>query len=285
MNLFIKTIIALFLLSNIAGANEKYIAISQTISHPALDNTLKGIIDTLNLKYENKVKIEIKNAQGNLVIANQIAKNLLAKTPDVIIAIGTPAAQAFIKSNKIPIIFSSVTDPAGAGLTGKNFYGISNYIDPFYQLKEMQKIGIKKIAMIYNPSEINSVLAVHKTNIAAKNLGIKFTNEVAINTKEVPQAVYKIADKNVDAIFINNDNTALSAFSAIVKIANKFNIKVISGDIDNIENGAFMAVGSDQYKIGKETANMAINLLDNKTLNERIKYLGSPIVKFNKYNK
>jgi putative ABC transport system substrate-binding protein len=67
-----------------------------------------------------------------------LAKELVASQPDVIIAVGTPAALALQRETRtIPIVFLIVSDPVGAGLVsslrrpGANMTGLGNVEDTF----------------------------------------------------------------------------------------------------------------------------------------------------------
>ena len=72
---------------------------------------------------------------------------------------------------------------------------------------------------------------------------------------------YELLGKKVDAILINNDNTALAALPIIGNKAKKNSIDVISSDIDTINNGATIAIGPDQYKLGQEVGAIAMRVL------------------------
>ena len=78
------------------------------------------------------------NGQADSSVLNQIATDLVADEVDVIIPIATPAAmimQNATEDNQIPVVFSAVSDPEGAGLVasndapGANITGTSDAID------------------------------------------------------------------------------------------------------------------------------------------------------------
>ena len=68
----------------------------------------------------------------------------------------------------------------------------------------------------------------------------------------------------MDAIFINNDNTALSAFEAVAKVGKDNLIPVFVSDIDLVNKGAVAALGADQFALGKQTAKMITKLIKNE---------------------
>jgi putative ABC transport system substrate-binding protein len=255
-------------------SNLKTIAITQIVEHPALDATKLGIIDELknNGFIEGKnIRIEFASAQGNPTLATQIAQKLVGEEPAAIVAIGTTSAQAFVpltKARPIPVIFSSITDPLGAKLvndlkkSGNNFTGASNLISADLQLASFKEIlpTLKTIGIVYNPGEVNSVKLIEVTTKAAKKMGITVITSPASKSADIQQATEAFASK-VDAIFVNNDNTALSAFKTIVKIATAANIPVFVSDTDMVEQGAIAALGPNQYELGKQTGKMLIKVL------------------------
>ena len=63
------------------------------------------------------------NGQADQSILMQIAADLIADEVDIIIPIATPTAvvmQSATEENQIPIVFSAVSDPVGAGLVAAN---------------------------------------------------------------------------------------------------------------------------------------------------------------------
>ena len=89
------------------------------------------------------------NGQADSSTLNQIAADLVAEGVDVIIPIATPAAmimQNATEDNQIPVVFSAVSDPVGAGLVasadapGANITGTSDAIDVAQVLFRQQKI-------------------------------------------------------------------------------------------------------------------------------------------------
>ena len=260
--------VAVKLLPNSKKTEEPFhynIGIVKMIDHPALDRTEAGIKDYLTNNYD-RIKIFSESAQADLAIANQIIQKFIQAKVDVIITIGTTVSQvAMKKTQNIPIVFASVTDPVASGLVedlnrpGNNVTGVSNFCPEIIakELKLFKELlpNLKTLGMLYNPGESNSLFLIQKTEDEAKKLGIEIKTLTAQNTHEAVFAAQTIAN-SVDALFINNDNTALAAISGIVTAANK--IPVFSSDIDSFDQGILAALGPNQYKIGEEAGRLAL---------------------------
>ena len=255
------------------------IGILQTVEHPALDETYKGIKDTIEQKaHDLGIKVLYDTAQGDANLAFQIAQKFISQNPKVIVTIGTMASQACLKltkNNHIPVVFSSITDPVGAGLvkdlrnTGTNFTGVGNFVPLEYQLKIFKKIlpTLKRLGVIYNAGEENSVKILNLLQEEVRKFDIELVSVAVNKSAAVSSAAYSLS-KKVDAIFISHDNTVLSAMKVVIRAATNNKIPVFCGDIDTIGIGVMVAIGPDQYQLGKETAEMVLEILAGKSLKE-----------------
>jgi putative ABC transport system substrate-binding protein len=110
------------LCASAAWAGTYTVSVNQFVEHPALDAVLKGVQDSLK-EQGFEVEYHVHNAQANMATANQIAQAIAGEKPDLVVAIATPSAQACAQIIKkaphmaeVPLLFSAVTDPKGAGL-------------------------------------------------------------------------------------------------------------------------------------------------------------------------
>lgn len=262
-NIFTRIILILVLTNFNTFA--KTIGIIQIIEHPALDATRNGIIETLK-QTDPDIKIIWRSVQGNMTTATQLSQNFVAQQVDALVTLGTTPTQIAVKvtqDTKIPVFFASVTDPDSAGLVGKST-GISNFVDVDQQLDSIKRIlpSLKTLGLIYNPGEANSEKLLELTRKACRQLNITLHCATALKTTDVVMAAKKLVDK-VDAIFVNNDNTALAAFPSIIQIADAAKIPVFASDADLIQSGALAVLGPDQYKIGVQTAAIINQVLEN----------------------
>ena len=97
--------------------------------------------------------------------------------------------------------------------------------------------------------------------------GLEVIGMTASKTSEVYQSAIKLSSL-VDAIFISNDNMALSALKTIVKAANAQKIPVFVSDTDIVKDGALAALGPNQYEIGKQTARLIARILEGEDINK-----------------
>ena len=273
LSLFIVTIIACLLVDICLASNKstlkKLVTIIQIVEHPALNITRQGILDELK---NSNVNIEFQSAQDNSALAAQIAQKFISSSPDVLVGIGTSATQSLMAANKFhqfPIVFSSVTDPKGAKIVDNlnapegMVTGVSNFADPAMQFDFFKKIipNLVNLGIIYNPGDSNSVILIKLMKKIAPQKKLKLVLTTVNNSAGIAAATYKLIPE-VQAIFINNDNTSLSAFDSIVSIANKHKIPVFCSDTDTIARGALAALGANQYEVGRQSGKLINKILN-----------------------
>lgn len=269
----------LFITNIYAAEGTKRVFISQLVEHPALDTTVKGIVDGLEHSgYIRGVNLDlrIESAQASTALASQIAAKFVSKNPDVVVGVATIAAQSFAKyarDQKIKLVFSSVTDPLKAELVrsisspGNNTTGVSNFIGLEQQIELFLSIQpkLKSLGFIYNAMEVNSLTLIEKLKEICSKYKIVLVLQTANKTSEVAQAATKLA-AHVDAIFISNDSTALSALRTIITAATRVKIPVYVSDTDAVKLGALAALGPNQYDIGLQTASIIVRALKGENL-------------------
>lgn len=272
---FLYVLLALLSFSSSAQcAKMPTVAITQIISHPSLDAICKGVIDELqeNGFTEGKgTKIMFDNASGNITIATQIAQKFASLNSSVIVAITTPSAQSVLKAiqdTKIPLVFSAVTDPVGAGLLEslqKSSEQVTGTIDLPPIAKQLDIIKVlqpqaRKIGILYSLGEANAVFQVEQFTKLAQEQKFEIIKVGIAKASDIQQAAAKLIQQ-VDLIMLFNDNLIISSVETIVKEAHVQGIPVFTSDPESVERGALAAVANDQYQIGRQTGKMLVTLL------------------------
>jgi ABC-type uncharacterized transport system, periplasmic component len=252
---------------------QKYVAITAIVEHPALDNVRKGVEDELKdngyIAGKN-LKLQFQSAQGSSANAAQIAKQFVANKPDVIVGIATPSTQALVATTKlIPIVFTAVTDPVAAKLTPSwdasktNVTGVSDALPLETQIDMMLKIkpDAKNIGYVYSPSEINSTIVLKELQVALEKRGMKIIAAPAQRTSDISTAARSLKGK-VDLIYTTTDNNVVSAYEALAKVANESKIPLLASDPDSAERGAIAALGMSYYDLGRQAGKIVIRILN-----------------------
>jgi len=215
------------------------------------------------------VKYNVHIAQGNIATANQIANQILDEAPNLVLAIATPTAQACAQKIKdIPILATAVTDLVGAGLVksmdapGANVTGMTDMtpIDRHVELIKEFLPDIKKLGVIYNAGEANSVTLVNILKEESAKRGVEIQEATIANSSGVYQAARTLA-ADCDALYIPTDNTVVSALESAIKVCAEAKKPLFSGDNDSVERGALASLGFNYYGLGRQTGQMAMRIL------------------------
>ncbi|KZX71826.1 ABC transporter permease [Oleiphilus sp. HI0009] len=265
--------------SSLIAADNKHVAITQIVEHPALDSVRQGVQDVLaesGFKAGENLEWEYQSAQGNPTTAAQIAKKFAGNNPDVIVAIATPSAQAMVASARNSnIIFSAVTDPVGAKLVAAwdkpspKVTGVSDLtpVDKHMELTKQIVPDAAKVGVIYNPGEANSVSLVELVKKHAPSQGMEVVEAASPKSADVQTAMRSLVGK-VDVVYLPTDNTVISALEGVIKIAEQTDIPVIAADTDSVKRGAIAALGFNYYDVGRQTGAMVVEVLNGKAPGE-----------------
>jgi putative ABC transport system substrate-binding protein len=260
--------LALVLIAPAEAAETKKVAITQIVEHPALDACRKGVEEELKAQ-GIEVTWSYESAQGNPGTAAQIARKFVGDAPDAIVAISTPSAQAVVAATKdIPVIFTAVTDPVGAKLIentdkpGGNVTGMTDLSPIPQHLALIGRItpNAKKIGVIYNPGEANSVTLVNLVKQHAPANQLTIVEAAAPRSNDVLAAARSLVGK-VDAIYVPTDNTVVSALEGVIKTGIENKIPVYAGDTDSVPRGAIAALGFNYYDVGRQTGAIVARVL------------------------
>jgi len=270
--LLVLTLLIVGGISSFVSAQPLVIGITQIVEHPALDAARDGFIAALEeagFKKGEDVVYDLQNAQGDFTNAISIAQKFKDDKVDLIVAIGTPTAQAALQVNKeIPIIINAVTDPVAASLaeswesSGNNLTGMSDAAPNKQQVELIPQFlpAAKNVGTIYNAGEANSVVQVEVARDVCEELGLKLIEVTVSNSSEVLMAAQSLAGR-VDAIYIVTDNTVVSALESVINVCNQEKIALIVADPSSVDRGALASYGIDYFSLGKKSGEIALKII------------------------
>ena len=214
------------------------------------------------------------NGQADQSILMQIAADLIADEVDIIIPIATPTAvvmQSATEENQIPIVFSAVSDPVGAGLVatneapGANITGTSDAIDTdaIMNLIVTANPDTAKIGLLYDKSQASSLGSIEDAKAYCEANNIAYVEKTGTTVAEIQAAADALVAEGVDAVFTPQDNTVMTAELAIFEKFTEAGIPHYTGADSFALNGAFLGFGVNYENLGTKTADMAVEILVN----------------------
>nr|PZN79231.1 MAG: ABC transporter permease [Pseudomonadota bacterium] len=255
-----------------SAQDQKFVAVTAIVEHPALDATRDGVRDELIANgYEpgRNLRFVYESAQNNPTTAAQIARQFVGEGPDVIVPISTPSAQAVAAATKdIPVVFTAVTDPVAAKLVqdpkkpGGNITGVTDMSPIRAHLELIKEItpNAKRIGVPHNPGEANSLSLLNLLKKEAGPLDLEIIEAPATRSSDVLGAAQSLVGK-ADVMYIPTDNTVVSALEAVIRVAVDNKIPVYAADTDSVPRGAMAALGFNYYDVGRQTGKIVVRIL------------------------
>lgn len=253
----------------------KVVGATQIVEHPSLDDAFRGFKEALadeGFVEGTSVIYNVQNAQNDMNNAQTIARNFVADRVDLIFANSTPSAQAALNATKdIPIIFTSVTDPVGAGLVpsmtqaGSNITGTTDtHPEAIQKMLAFiaDEMHLSKIGIVYNAGEQNSIAQVQavKEAIRQKDHPLEVVEASVSGTSDVKQAAESLIGR-IDTFYVISDNTVVAALEGLIAVADAHRLPVFTAEFDSLRRGGFAAYGFRYYDIGYQAGKMAAMIL------------------------
>jgi putative ABC transport system substrate-binding protein len=245
------------------------VGVTQIVEHPSLDAALEGFQKALE-EQGLEVEYDVQIAQGDQNNNQSIANNFVGDKVDLIFANSTPSALSALNATKeIPIVFTSVTDPVGAGLVtamdqpGDNITGTTDtHPDAIPNMVNFmnENFSGSTVGVIYNSGEQNSVAQIDLVKEALEGTDLKLAEATVSTSSEVKQAAESLIGK-ADMFYIITDNTVVSALESVIQVANDEDLPLFVGELDSVKRGGFAAFGFDYGDIGYEAGAMAAQIL------------------------
>ena len=244
---------------------------------PALERVQGAIVAALAengfVDGEN-ITINSASADGDIATLSTIAQQFVNDEVDLIITTTTPALQAAFNASKdlptpIPIVFSTVTDPVGAGVV-EDLVNHAEWISGSQLLPPLEatfdvmfevRPDMARIGYLYNPAEANSATQTEWIKEIAAERGVDLEIAVVANSSEVKTAAESVAGSDIDYFFYSQDSTVAQGGTALVAVANETGIPTITNDVGNLALGIPLGVGASLAADGRRAGEIASGFL------------------------
>ena len=243
---------------------------------PGEDTTsMKPLVERLQeLGYSEgrNMKLEYRSAEGRPERLPQLATELAGARPDVLIAgFGTLTAQAAkVATTTIPIVFTLVGDPVGAGLVaslgrpGGNATGLSGLIEiGGKQLQLLRELipGKHTIAVLMNPDTPYTRLALKEINTAAEATRTHVQVLEARTADQVPRQFEVATAAGAGGLLVIADPLTYSLRRQISDLAVKTRLPAMFPGRDYAEEGGLMSYGVNRWQIYRRAAEYVDKIL------------------------
>ena len=244
---------------------KKYVIVKQ-LDHASIDEIAVAIENELK-ELDETAEVEIYSGQNDQSTLMQIGKQAVTDGADVIIPIGTLAAQTMVvasEDTEIPVVYATISDPEAASLTGiDRVTGTSDALNTkqFVDMMLKQNPDLKTVGLLYSNSEANSQKPIAEVKKILDEKKIKYIEATANTSQEVIAAASSLIASKVDAVFTPTDNVIMSSELAIYEAFINANIPHYAGADSFVRSGAFATCGVNYTDAGIKTAKLAYEVL------------------------
>lgn len=231
----------------------------------------KGFQARLQEAKQYQFNFKIYDADQNMEKLGRIVAEIESGHHALIYSFGTTATNKLKERiRNRPIVFNAVARPVEAKLiaswehSGNNVTGASNEVPMASVLNTLSKVMvIKRLGVIYNPKEANSVIQRNEL----EQLGPKFGHEIVDGAVKDPQdfgqVVASLVAAKVDAVLLPSDSLITANADKIIPLLNQHRIPSIASIPSMVrDRHAFIGIGPDYFEMGRMAGSKALAILE-----------------------
>jgi putative ABC transport system substrate-binding protein len=218
-----------------------------------LDALRQGLRDYGYVEGTN-LQIDYRSAEGRAERFPELAKELVARSPDLIVTRGTPAVRAAKEATStIPIVMAAIGEPLGVGVVaslarpGGNVTGFSAYVTELagkrVELLKNAFPHLRRIAFMQNMGNPVSPPQWNATRQAAEALGLAAELIDVRSETLIRQAFPALADKQIDALSVGVDGLIQANAGLIVELAAAGKVVTAYPSREFVEAGGLLSYG------------------------------------------
>ena len=235
-----------------------------TINAPR-DEALRRGLREFGYEEGKNIVIIYKYAEGKTDRLAQLAKELTAEKPDLIVVGGTAVAVAAKNATgTIPIVVAGAGDLVEAGLIksfmypGGNVTGVARMSADFFddRLKLIKQVLPKasQITALSNPNNPGHARNLKDAELGARSSGWIFQSVAAKSANELDGAIGSAVKSGANALFILSDAMFNTNIARIATLAIKHRLPAVYDRADFVEAGGLMSYGVNLPDLSRRAA-------------------------------
>jgi ABC-type uncharacterized transport system substrate-binding protein len=232
---------------------------SSTMHDPASQARLGALQQGLQLLGWNdgrNMRIDYRWAAGDPDDLHKYAAELVALAPDVILANGSAAAALLLQATRfVPIVFTDVPDPVGAGFVdslarpGRNSTGfmLFEYAMSGKWLELLKEIapGVTRAAVLRDPSMTAGIGQFAAIQAVAPSLRLELHPVDVRDAPEIERAIPAFARGSNDGLIVTSSPSAACHRDLIIKLAARHRLPAVYSFRYYVTGGGLISYGPD----------------------------------------
>ena len=229
-----------------------------------IDQSLKDALAQRDLVDGGNIEIIYRYANGVPARLAELAGELVAQKPDMLLGVGGDVIKALFEASKggIPIVGGVSDNPIRAGIAaslarpGKNFTGVTFLTDEMaakrIELLKEAAPNAKRVAALFNPLHLDDELTFARRG--AESLGIDLTSHPISNVTDLDAALSAASASGADSLFVVASRLTNFLAAKISQHGQERRLPVIASWRESAASGALLSYGPSRIFEAKRLA-------------------------------
>jgi ABC-type uncharacterized transport system substrate-binding protein len=203
------------------------------------------------------IRIDIRWGAGDAATIRRYATDLLALGPEVILAVGSPAAGPLLHStSSVPIVFVLVSDPVGSGLVetlarpGRNATGFANFefgmAGKWLELLKEIAPALKRAAVIRDADTPAGAGQFGAIQAVAPSVGIEVSAINARDAVEIERAIATLGRSANAGVIVTAGGWASNRRDLLITLLAQHRVPAVYPDGQFVKEGGLISYGPDR---------------------------------------
>ena len=218
------------------------------------------------------VRMDYRWGAADLERYHVIAAELIALSPDVVLAFGYATASALQKATRsVPIVFGSVTDPVGGGLVaslarpGGNATGFVSsefgFAGKWLELLKQIAPRVTRVAVLRDSAIAAQIALFGSIQSVAPSFGVELRPIDTSDAGEIERAVTAFAGEPNGGLIAASGAGVILHRELIVTLAARHRLPAVYAYRGHIASGGLISYGSDQVDNFRQAASYVSRIL------------------------
>ena len=217
-------------------------------------------------------RMDIRAGAGNLATTRKYAAELVALAPDVIVGSGaTPVTLLLEATHTVPIVFTIVVDPMGAGFVNKlsrpggNATGFMTFdyslSGKWVELLKQVAPGVTQVAVLRDTSSSAGIGQFAVVQAFARPLGLEVSTINAGDPREMDRAVTEFAREPNGGLIVTASPSTVVHRALIIALADRHKLPAVYFDRTPVAEGGLISYGPDLVSQFQQAASYVDRIL------------------------
>jgi putative ABC transport system substrate-binding protein len=218
------------------------------------------------------VRIDTRWGEGDADRLRRYAAELVALAPDVILAMSSPAVGPLLQATRaIPIVFTAVTDPVGAGFVdslarpGGNATGFASfeYGNSGKWLELLKEIAprVTRVAVLRDPAIAAGIGQFGAIQSVAPSLGVEVSPLNVRDPGEIERAFAAFARSSNGGLIVTSSALAFVHRELIIALAARYKLPAVYNNRFFATGGGLISYGPDRIDQVRQAASYVDRIL------------------------